>query len=303
MRLRTPLLSVLAASTLALSLASCGDDDGDDGTAGDSPETTASSDSGDDTAAADDAQAVLDQRIADYQTYVVDEANSMLAETKAFTDAVRAGDIDEAKSLFAKSRYHWETIEPLAGLVATVDGAVDSRVDDFASVTDPTFTGWHRLEYMLWVDGKLTKLSSKYATQLDKDLAPLPDLLADLDMTIDDVTTGAAGLIEEVSEGKITGEEDRYSHTDLYDLAANVNGSLRAFQVYEPVLADLDKDLETKIEANFTAAKSLLASYQETDGSYVSFLELKKSEDKDKLQAMLATLSEDLSNVSGVLAQ
>ena len=36
---------------------------------------------------------------------------------------------------------------------------------------------------------------------------------------------GAAELIEEVSEGKITGEEDRYSHTDLWDFAANIEGS------------------------------------------------------------------------------
>ncbi len=104
-----------------------------------------------------------------------------------------------------------------------------------------------------------------------------------------------------MSEGKLTGEEDRYSHTDLYDLAANVNGSLRAFQAYERVLASVDKDLEVKIEQGFLDAKSLLSDYQRPDGTYESFLELTKA-DKQQLQANLATLSEDLSQVAGVLA-
>jgi iron uptake system component EfeO len=120
-------------------------------------------------------------------------------------------------------------------------------------------------------------------------------------MTPKDVARGAAGLIEEVSEGKLTGEEDRYSHTDLCDLAANVNGSFRAFQAYEPVLAQVDKPLEQKIEQGFLEAKTLLSSYQRQDGTYESFLELSKA-DKQQLQAQLATLSEDLSTVPGVLS-
>jgi iron uptake system component EfeO len=120
-------------------------------------------------------------------------------------------------------------------------------------------------------------------------------------MTAADVATGAAGLIEEVSEGKLTGEEDRYSHTDLYDIAANVNGSMRAFQTYEPTLLQIDKPLELKIEQGFLDAKALLADYQLPDGSYKSYLAL-TAPDKQQLQALLATLSEDLSQVPGVLS-
>jgi iron uptake system component EfeO len=298
MRLRTPLIVAVSASALALGLCACGSDTGAESDA----ETPAAGNSSDNAThgVGEVDHALLDQRVADYQAYLVDEATSMITATAAFTDAIRAGDVDKAKSLYADSRYHWETIEPLAGLVASVDGAVDSRVDDFASVDDPAWTGWHRLEYMLWEQGKLTSLSTKYANQLDRDLAALPHKLEKLDMTADDVATGAAGLIEEVSEGKITGEEDRYSHTDLYDLAANVNGSFRAFQTYEPVLLSVDKPLELKIEQAFLDAKALLGHYQHADGSYGSYLGFEKS-DQERLQAMLAGLSEDLSSVSGVL--
>ena len=285
--------ALLAAPTLLLGLAltGCGSSDGSD--------TAADTDGGSSSAAVDSD--LLASRTDAYQAYTVDEAETMLTATKAFTDAVRAGDVEAAKAAYADSRYHWETIEPIAGLVSDVDGAVDSRVDDFASVDDPAFTGWHRLEYILWKTGALDAESKQIATQLDEDLAELPQLIESLEMTPKDVALGAAGLIEEVSEGKLTGEEDRYSHTDLYDLAANVNGSFRAFQAYEPVLVQVDKPLEQKIEQGFLDAKTLLSDYQRPDGSYESFLELSKA-DKQQLQAQLATLSEDLSTVPGVLS-
>jgi iron uptake system component EfeO len=292
MRLRPPVIAILACGALAAGLSGCGSESVDDpGSAGGAPQTTG----------VEVDTALLDQRVADYKAYLVAESKAMLAATSKFTDAVRAGDVAQAKELFAPSRYHWETIEPLAGLVASVDGQVDSRVDDFASVTDPAFSGWHRLEYMLWVDGKLTPLSTKYADMLDKDLRPLPGLLEKADVTPKTVANGAAGLIEEVSEGKITGEEDRYSHTDLYDLAANVNGSLRAFQAYEPVLLSVDKPLELKIEQAFLDAKAILAKYQRPDGSYGSYLEFATA-DRLTLQGLLAGLSEGLSQVPGVLS-
>ena len=128
----------------------------------------------------------------------------MLTATKAFTDAVRAGDVEAAKAAYADSRYHWETIEPIAGLVSDVDGAVDSRVDDFASVDDPAFTGWHRLEYILWETGRSTPSRADRRPSSTRTLLPLPQLIEGLEMTPKDVALGAAGLIEEVCEGKIT---------------------------------------------------------------------------------------------------
>jgi iron uptake system component EfeO len=288
-----PLALLTPTLLLGLALTGCGSGDAATDSDGSRPTGTGS--------AGDVDRDLLASRTDAYQAYAVDEATSMLAATTQFTDAVRAGDVEAAKAAYAGSRYHWETIEPLAGLVSDVDGAVDSRVDDFASVNDPAFTGWHRLEYILWQQGSLDGEAKQIATQLDQDLAKLPELIDDLDMTPKDVALGAAGLIEEVSEGKLTGEEDRYSHTDLYDLAANVNGSFRAFQSYEPVLVEVDKPLEQKIEQGFLDAKSLLSDYQRPDGSYESFLELSKA-DKQQLQAVLATLSEDLSTVPGVLA-
>ena len=83
---------------------------------------------------------------------------------------MRAGDVEAAKAAYAPSRVSWERIEPIAGLVPDIDGATDSRVDDFEGVDDPNFTGWHRLEYLLW-EQNTTEGGAEFADKLDADLA------------------------------------------------------------------------------------------------------------------------------------
>ena len=141
-----------------------------------------------------------------------------------FTDAVRAGNLKAAQDAFAPSRMPWERIEPIAGLVEDIDAKTDSRVDDFANVDDPAFTGWHRLEYLLF-EKNTTEGGAPFADQLDADIANLQKQLPSVEVKPIDVANGAAELIEEVSQGKITGEEDRYSKTDLWDFDANLQGS------------------------------------------------------------------------------
>ena len=124
---------------------------------------------------------------------------------------------------------------------------MDARVDDFAGVDDPEFTGWHRLEYLLF-EKNTTEGGAPFADQLDKDVATLKEQFATVEVKPIDVANGAAELIEEVSEGKITGEEDRYSKTDLWDFDANLQGSQAAIDKLKPALEQADPALLGKIK-------------------------------------------------------
>jgi iron uptake system component EfeO len=57
---------------------------------------------------------------------------------------------------------------------------------------------------------------------LQKDASNLREEVKEVELEPVDLVTGSVELLNEVSAGKITGEEDRYSHTDLYDIHANV---------------------------------------------------------------------------------
>jgi iron uptake system component EfeO len=237
--------------------------------------------------------------VTDYKTWVVGQAAGLRTDAKKFTDAVRAGNVAEAKEQFAPSRVKWEMIEPIAGLVPDIDGSVDARVDDFASVTDPKWTGWHKLEYLLW-EKNTTSGGAAVADKLDKDLATLETKIKTVDITPKAVALGAGELIEEVSEGKINGEEDRYSHTDLSDFDANQLGAKQAYGYFRTILEGKDKALVTAIDNGFTAVDESLEPYEISEGIFKPYTDLKPA-DKTKMQAQLAGLAENLAKVPSAI--
>lgn len=237
--------------------------------------------------------------VASYRDYVLGQATGTREATTVLTDAVRAGDLPAARAAYAPSRVGWERIEPVAGLVEELDGRLDARVDDFAGVDDPDFTGWHRLEHLLFAQGT-TEGGAPFADQLDADLVTLETELAEADITALDVAQGAGELVEEVSRGKITGEEDRYAHTDLWDFAANIEGSAAAVERLAPALQAQDPELLSAVRAGLTQVQEGLAPYALPEGGYASY-ETLTEDDRRQLSAQLAALSEELSRVPGAL--
>jgi iron uptake system component EfeO len=298
---------------LGLALAGCGNDDGagvrnvDGGSAsggsGSGPGSASGSGSGSGLAGQDLSGSTNDQQVlkavSDYKTWVVAEVGALVTETKKFTDAVRAGDVADAKAAYAPSRVHWERIEPVAGLVEEIDGKVDARVDDFEGVNDPAFTGWHRLEYLLW-EKNTTSGAKRFADQLDADIATLNQQIGTLEFPPAVVAIGPSELIQEVSEGKITGEEDRYSHTDLWDFDANVDGSRKLIELLTPALQAKDAALLGEIQNGFTQIDQSLAEYAQAGGGFKSYTAL-AGDDKQRMQAQLAGLAERLARIPGVL--
>ncbi len=257
--------------------------------------------------------ALVTDAVAQYQTYAVEQATLTQTDTKVLTDAVRAGDLEAAQAAYAPSREGWERIEPLAGLIPELDGTLDSRVDDFAGTDDPDFTGWHRLEYMLFEDDT-TEGGAEFADQLDADLATLVAEIESLDIPAGAVPVGASELIEEVSLGKITGEENRYAKTDLWDLAANIEGSEYAIELLSPALEEADPDLNAALDTAFSELADTLEPLKDGEGWVLYCLENDDfGSDRcpevtvepavvDQLIVQTAALSELTSQVAGALS-
>ncbi|CNE36467.1 iron uptake system protein EfeO [Yersinia nurmii] len=237
--------------------------------------------------------------IAEYKVYVTQEVNQLVIQTKAFTDAVKKGDLALARQLYAPTRQHYERIEPIAELFSDLDGSIDAREDDFEQkAADPNFSGFHRLEKILFGDNT-TKGADKFAERLYQDTLELQKRIKDLTFTPGKVVGGAAGLIEEVAASKISGEEDRYSRTDLWDFQANVDGAQKIVNLLRPLLEKADKPLLQKIDANFKTVDTLLAKYRTKDG-FESYEKLTDA-DRNAMKGPITALAEDLAQLRGVL--
>jgi len=245
--------------------------------------------------------AELDRAVAEYKEYVERETTQLVAQTRTFVAAVKGGDVQRAKDLFGPTRVHYETIEPIAESFGDLDPRIDARVNDVADRSQ--WTGFHRIEQILWQQ-RTTTGAERYADRLLADVRTLQQRIPGLKLQAAQIANGAVALLDEVSASKITGEEDRYSHTDLADFQGNLTGSKEAFETLEPaLLAGGNGELIHDVQAQFAKVQGGLDRYKrDTPLGFALYTDL-TAKDRRQFAQQLAALTEPLSQVAGKLSQ
>jgi iron uptake system component EfeO len=243
-----------------------------------------------------------DAKLADattsYSRYVRSQTAALLPKTEEFVAAVKAGDVAKAKALFPVARTYWERIEPVAEIFGDLDPKIDGREEVIEEGME--FTGFHRLEKDLWGSGDV----AKDGAIADRLLVDVKEIVAKANaekLSPLQLANGAKELLDEVATGKITGEEDRYSHTDLWDFAANVEGSKAAIAALRPVLQERDAALVKTLDTQFTNVEATLAKYRDGDG-----WKLHNTLSKADLKALsdaINALAEPVSRVAAVVSK
>ena len=240
----------------------------------------------------------LTAAVTGYSRWVNSQADEFLKETTAFVALVKAGKVEEAKAAYPHARSYWERIEPVAESFGDLDPMIDGREDVTAEGME--FTGYHRLEKDLWVDG-LQKDSNAIADKLLADVTELVTKAKSVELNPLQLANGSKALLDEIATGKVTGEEERYSHTDLWDFEANFEGSKQAIAELRPFLEKKDPDLVAKIDSTGKALGDLLETYRDGDG-FKLYTDLTE-DDVKKLTQALDAFSENVAQVAGVVAK
>ena len=281
-----------------------------------------------DKVAIDGEDAEQKQKAVDlYAAFVKDQVEALVPAVDEFVEAYKSGDDEKAKDLFATTRAYYERIEPVAEALGDLDPRIDYReVDAVAEGLD--WTGFHRIEKDLWQPAKDalnsdgttkawqdwkpsdTKQRAEFGDTLVADVNELLEYVRSDDFTasLDDqgiagVSNGAIALLDEVATGKIEGEEDWWSHTDLYDFAANVEGSKMAFSLVSDFVAAQGEDGETmvsNIESGYAALEKALAQHGSLDEGFIGFDELSEDQRRE-LVDLINALAEPLSQLTSTV--
>jgi iron uptake system component EfeO len=241
----------------------------------------------------------VEKAIAGYREYLIENTEELTADTRPFVAAVEAGDIAKAKKLYPEPRINYERIEPVAESFGDLDPRIDAREND---VPKSEFGGFHRIEKALWEEDT-TKGMAPVAAGLREDVEELEEKVKGVSLQAVQIANGANELLTEVSTSKITGEEERYSHIDLVDFKANVEGSQVAFEAVAPLMEKKEPKLVKEIEADFATVYAALTPYEtEAWPGFVLYTELNKA-DTRKLAQVIDTLAEKLSLVPAQIAK
>ena len=249
-------------------------------------------------------QELIDQAQSNYAAYVQDQSDQLLLKTQLFVDAYASGDDDQARAIYADARVHWERIETVAESFGDLDPRMDAREADLEPGQE--WTGWHRIEKDLWPERAeengqdytplTTKERATYADDLMANTETLDKRIQKLEFTVDQIANGTRGLLEEVATGKVTGEEEYWSRTDLWDFQANVDGARVGYEGVRPILEQKAPDLAATLDTRFEELQALLDA-QRVDDGFTLYDDLTPEQVKELSDAVNA-LSEPLSHLT-----
>lgn len=277
----------------------------------------------------------FDDAVASYVNFTKNEVGELVPAVEKFAAAYAVGDDEQARQLYPATRVHYERIEPIAEALGILDPKIDYREIDYLAEADelakedPNFTEWrgfHRMEKDLWVPDKGAKNADgadawqdwqpsdpakrkQLADQLVADVKDLeslvndPNFVDDQQITIDSVSNGAISLLEEIATNKVTGEENWWSHKDLSDFAANLQGSRIAFDLVAPIAKDRGEEgqkLVDDINARYDDVEKLLAKYGSLESGFVDYDQVDASQQAE-LTRSLDALREPLSQLTGTV--
>jgi len=259
---------------------------------------TGKSDTGDASVAA-----LLKTATDNYSTYVSTQVGYLVGAVQKLDTTLHGTDLTAAQNAYKEARPFYEKIEPVAESFTigsdSLDADIDAREND---VPASQWKGFHRIEKGLFADKSLAGLAS-FGDGLVANVKKLQKLTAGLTYQPTELANGAQELMDEVASGKITGEEERYSHIDLLDFANNDEGAEQAFAQLQPALEKIDPTLSATIQARFAALDKLVDTYRSTSDAsgYVLYTTLTEA-DKRQLAAAVKAVQEPLSQVASKVA-
>ena len=256
------------------------------------------------------AQTILAQGTKDYGQYVINQIGEMNAAVGELNTAVQAGDVEAGKAAYAKARPYYERAESaIEGFVLPGfppednAGNLDYLIDMRESTPVDSAVGWsgfHAVERDLWQNGAITDETKKYSADLVTNVGRLTEVVATLEYRPEDLANGAAALLEEVQSGKITGEEEQFSHLDLVDFSGNVEGAQQAYASLRPGLEQIDAELVSAIDGQFESVQATLDGYRDPNavGGFKPYTPELQATDAARLTAAIQPLHESLSAIA-----
>ncbi|WP_099795613.1 iron uptake system protein EfeO [Variovorax sp. 54] len=236
--------------------------------------------------------------LAEYQVFLRLEAATLDDAVRALADAVKAGDLAQARALYAPAHQAYKRIEPMAELFADLDARINARADYFEKrEADPGFSGFHRIEYALYGQGD-AKALAPVLDQLLADTETLQTRLRALSVPPERLASAASKLLRRVADNLPAGGEDHYGHAELVNLQGSYEGTKKIADLLQPLLVKAAPAQQKAVDERFAAFDAALAPYREGEGFKPAPLD---DAQRQALAVSVRALAEELGKVNAAL--
>jgi iron uptake system component EfeO len=231
--------------------------------------------------------------LSEFRVYLSSQGNALVKAVTALQQAIDAGDLAQAQALYVPAREAYQRLAAASQRLAELDNAINARADYFEKrEQDPSFSGFHRLEYSLFQQRSLDGLAP-LAQRLVNDVSSLKQQLLAQSLPPEQLVSIVVRNLNSLANVRaISGEEERYSHIDLNGFAANLDAARKVVDLMRPLLSKSAADLLPTIDTALAAFETQLNGLK-VDGQFSRYDSVTADQRKqiaDKAKALAAAL-------------
>ncbi|AZD48839.1 iron uptake system protein EfeO [Pseudomonas chlororaphis] len=199
--------------------------------------------------------------LSEFRVYLSSQGTALIKDVSALEQAIQAGDLAQAQALYLPARAAYQRLAPAAQRLGELDNRINARADYFEKrEQDPGFVGFHRLEYALFQQRDLSGLAP-IAQRLLSDVTTLKQQLLAQSLPPEQLVSLVARAQRSIAEVRASsGEEERYSHSDLNGFAANLETTRKVVDLLRPLLAKPAAPLLAQIDSALDSQYGALRS-------------------------------------------
>jgi iron uptake system component EfeO len=231
--------------------------------------------------------------LSEYRVFLSSQGSALIKAVTALEQAIAAADLGQAQALYLSARAAYQRLAPAAQRLGQLDNAINARADYFEKrEQDPGFVGFHRLEYALFEQRNLDRLAP-LAQRLLTDVTSLKQQLLAQSLAPEQLVSIVVRNLDNIAQVRAhSGEEERYSHSDLNGFAGNLDASRKVVELLRPLLGKSDAPLLTNIDTALADFAAELDGFK-VDGGYASYDSVSPAQRQqiaDKAKALAAAL-------------
>ncbi|WP_300731344.1 iron uptake system protein EfeO [Pseudomonas sp.] len=205
--------------------------------------------------------------LSEFRVYLSSQSTALIKAVDALSQAISAGDLQQAQALYVPAREAYQRLAPAAQRLAELDTAINARADYFEKrEQDPAFSGFHRIEYALF-DQRTTQGLAPLAQQLQANVVALKQQLLAQSLPPEQWVSTVSRNLHNLADTRAgSGEEERYSHIDLNGFAANLGVTRTVVDLLRPLLAKNNGDLLHALDAASADLDNTFAGFKTAQG-------------------------------------
>ncbi|EJN30984.1 putative periplasmic lipoprotein involved in iron transport [Pseudomonas sp. GM78] len=231
--------------------------------------------------------------LSEYRVYLSSQGAALIKAVTALEQAIAAGDLPQAQALYLPARAAYQRLAPAAQRLAQLDNGINARADYFEKrEQDPQFVGFHRIEYALFQQRNLDGLAP-VAQRLLTDVTALKQQLLAQSLPPEQLVNIVVRNLDNLAQVRAgSGEEERYSHSDLNGFAGNLDASRKVVELLRPLLVKSAAPLLAQIDSALGDLDAEFAGFKVDEGyaSYDSVSAGQRQQIGDKAKALAVAL-------------